>query len=248
MKKALTPALIVLFALFMVLPIINLIAIIGGLGFKVGGEMAFGIVLTALALAETLCLLIMRIRLSKTGRIFAIMILPASILNACAFIRFDNAFTMIFAIICSVCALLIFIKCSDDCTGKAISAAVSVLLVIALVVLYIIFAVFGKFLVTKTAKKTFESPSGTYTATMYTVDKGLLGTKVTVEIGRNGTEKGVIVGKLFEKPIEIYEGPSTDVHTAKADWLDEETFVINGVAYAAADGKIIVNEEEETSN
>ncbi len=220
---------IVLCVMLVILPIFELIALLSGLDFNIYSELVMPIILTVLAVGAVIAIYIMKPDYGRTGKIFCNLLTPLALLNALCFVDCNSFVTVILAIIWSGCVFAIYLKFVPDGFFKAASAVVSVLLTIAFVALYLVVNVLGNVTNTRTIEETLESPDGALYAEISTVD-ALFGEKMEVVV-RDNSPTGALFGSYTYKDQTVYEGEPHETQTARIEWKDDDTLLINGTEY-----------------
>lgn len=221
---------IVLCTLFAIFPVLELIGLCTGLEFRIHGEAAFAVIFAVLSVSATVFFFIFKPSFSRTGRIFLTFAAPLSLLTAISFVCAEWGASVIFALVWLGCVFALYIKFLPDSNGKAITAAVSVLLAIALVVIYLWGIIYGAFVSKTEITSTFPSIDGYYQAELGT-EKSVLSTKTVIYVSRTEAEFGALFGSFWQESKLIYEGEEYEVKLAQINWLNETTVVINGEEY-----------------
>lgn len=227
---------IVLFLMFLVVPIFELVGFVDGLDFLLYNEPTIVIIQASVALVAMIVLLIMHHEFGITEKIFWNFIPPLAIGNAICFAEAQWNISVVFAIVWSLCCFIVYLKFIPDGFFKAMSAVFSVLLTTAFVVMYLVFGVFMPITDKATVTETFTSPDGTYIAEEKAVD-GTFSDKMRVDVKMANPVSDVWLGCYVYDSIEIYEGESYETETAKISWKDNSTLVINGNEYKISFGE-----------
>lgn len=230
MKYAMTAIPIVLCVILIFIPIMELSGLVTGTEFKLYNEIATVIVQTVLCVGAVTALFIVRPRYGRTGRIFVILLLPISLLNALCFADPAWGWSILFVLMICGCSFAIYVRFASDSVGKAISAVVSVLAAVAFIALYVYNLVYTSFFSNITVEKTVGSPDGGYVAEVLT-DESVLGDKTRVSVRPTDRCFGAIIGGFSKKPQLIYTGEDYEVDTVRISWANEKTIVINGTEY-----------------
>lgn len=221
---------IVLCALFALMPLFEFIALCTGLDFRINAELALAVIFALLSAAALAFSLVYKPKYNKAGKILLTLALPLSILTALSFVTGSNNWSFLFALIWCGCALLLYIKFVPDSNLKALSAIVSVLLAIAFAVIWLWGLISTAFISDITVHSEHPSIDGYYKAEVCVSDS-LIGSKTVVRISRAEKEFGVLLGRFWQYPTEIYEGEDYEYKTVQINWLDESTVIINGNEY-----------------
>lgn len=230
MKAVMLAIPIVLCVLLLIVPIFELIGLINGLDFILHNELAIVITQTVLTVGATVALFVLKAEYGRTGRIFLMLLAPIALLNSLCFADCEWAYSIIFAVVWSVCAFVLYYRLVPDSAFKATSAVFSVLIALAFVGLYLWNLLYGSFINDRTVEATYTSMNGTYVAEVCT-SKSLIGTKMTVYIAASDPKSENMLGYYQAKPAKIYEGEEHETKTASISWLDDETVIINDEAY-----------------
>lgn len=223
---------IVLCVMLVILPIFELIAFASDLDFNIYSELVMPIILTVFAVGAVIAIYVMKPEYGRTGRIFCNLLTPLALLNALCFVDCSSFVTVVLAVIWSGCVFAIYLKFVPDGFFKATSAVVSVLLTIAFVALYLVVNVLGNVTHTRTVEDTLESPDGALYAEICTVD-ALFGETMEVVV-RDNAPAGALFGSYTYKAQTVYEGEPHEIQTAKIEWKDDDTLLINGKEYNIA--------------
>lgn len=221
---------IVLFVIMAIIPIFELIGLILGLDFVIYNEPAVVITQAVLVFATMIAFLIINPELKRTARIFLIWLLPVSLLNALSFTGGQWGFSFIFAIVWSVCALVLCLRFVPDGVFKAISAVCSVLISVVFVVMFLIYSVFQPLTVDKTVTETQSSPNGELIAEEMAVD-GIFSDRMQLTVRKAEPVAKAVLGQYEEKAIIIYEGEIHETEVSKFSWKNDTTLIINGEEY-----------------
>ena len=218
---------IVLFVLMSIVPIFELIGLFTGLDFVIYNEPLIVITQVSLIFASMIAFLIINPELKRAARILLIWLLPLSLVNALSFAGGEWGLSFLFAIVWSVCSLVMYLKLVPDGVFKAISAVLSVLLAVTFVVLFLIKGVFQPLMVDKTITETQASPNGEYVAEEIAVD-GIFSDKMQIVVRKSEPAAKAVLGKYEEKSIVIYEGEFHETEISKFSWKDNSTIIVNG--------------------
>ena len=224
---------IVLFLIMAIIPIFELIGLILGLDFVIYNEPAVVITQAVLVFATMIAFLIINPELKRSARIFLIWLLPVSLLNALSFAGGQWGLSFIFAIVWSVCALILYLKFVPDGVFKAISAVCSVLISVVFVILFLIYSVFQPLTVDKTVTETQSSPNGEFIAEEIAVD-GVFSDKMQLTVRRSEPVAKAVLGRYEEKAIVIYEGEAHETEVSKFSWKDDSVIIINDNEYGVS--------------
>lgn len=224
---------IVLFVLFALIPIFELISLFTGLDFRINGEMAFGIIFALISLAGALFFLIFKARIQNAAKILTIFTLPLALITAISFACGENKWTILPMLIWLASVLALYIKLVPDSNLKAFSAVISVLLVITLGVVWCVGVVGDIFVSELSVESEYISIDERYKAEVC-IDDSLFGAKTVVRISRTDAEFGVLIGRFWRESAIVYEGEDYEYRTVQINWLDETTVVINGREYVIA--------------
>ena len=159
-----------------------------------------------------------------------ILLAPIALLNTLCFINSEWKFSILFAIVWSVCAFVMYLKFVPDSAFKATSAVFLVLLTVAVIGFYIWNLIYGSFVNKLAVESSYPSTDGTYIAEVCS-SESLLDKKMAVYIAKSDPEFKAVIGYYQAKPAKIYEGESHEIKTAYLSWLDDVTLVINDEAY-----------------
>lgn len=221
---------IVLCVVFIIVPVFELVGLLKGLDFQLYAERAMVIIQAVLALGSMIALLIMRPEYGNTGKIFLMLALPVSLLNALCFTNSEWALSILFAVVWCVCVFVLYYKFVPDSGFKAFSAVVSVLTAVAVVVLYLWSIIYGSFVHKFTVTESVGSMNGTYIAELGT-DDSLFGTSAAVYVKKAEPEIDTFMGYYTSDPMLAYEGEDYEIKTIILSWLDDETLIINDAEY-----------------
>ena len=222
---------IVLFVLFALIPLFELIAALTGLDFVIGGQMLFALLLMLLSLAAAAFFAIFKPEISKANEFLLLFALPLGLISAISFAVGSNKWTVIPMLIALSCLLSLYNHFVPDGNIKAASAVVSVLLAMAFGVVWAWGVLSGIFVSELVVDSEYISIDGQYKAEVC-IDDSLLSTKTVVRIARTDAEFGVIVGRFYKKSAIVYEGEDYEYKTVQINWLDETTVIINGREYS----------------
>lgn len=221
---------IVLCVVFLVVPVFELVGLIKGLDFQLRSEKLTVIIQAVLALGSMIALLIIKPEYGNTGRIFLMLAMPLSLLDALCFTNSDWALSILFAVVWCVCAFVLYYKFVPDSGFKAFSAVVSVLAAVAVVVLYLWSIIYGSFIHKFTVTESLNSMDGTYTAELGT-SESLFSTSASVYVKKAEPEINAFLGYYSAEPMLAYEGEDYEIKTIILSWLDDETLIINDTEY-----------------
>lgn len=221
---------IILFAVMLVVPVFELIGLIMGLEFIICNEIVVVISQASLALAAMVALLIIKPEYGRAGRIFWLLLPPLALINAICFTNSQWPFSIVLAILWSVCCFVVYVKFVPDSGFKATSAVFSVLLAVALVVMYIIYGIFMPVTDKSDVTESFLSPDGSLVAEEMSVD-GVFSDSMRIEVRKVNPDIEAGLGYYVSDSIVIYEGEAYETETAKISWKDNNTLVVNGTEY-----------------
>lgn len=220
---------VVLCVLLLILPVFELVGLINGLEFVLFNETAVVITQTVLCVGSAVAIFILKPEYERTGRIFWMLALPVSLLNALCFAD-RSMLSVILAVIWSAAVFAVYIKFVPDSGFKATSAVFSVLAAVAFAVIFIVFGIFEPIVNERTVNSSLASPAGTYSAETVTV-KTPLSEKMNLDIRKTEPEMNAVLGAYYKKTVTVYEGESYETQTAKISWKDDSTVVVNGTEY-----------------
>ncbi len=223
---------IALCVIFLIVPLFELVGLLNGLDFNLYNEMVIGIVQTVLAVAALVGLLILKPEYGWTGIIFLMLALPISLLNAMCFVGGSWVGSIFLAIIWCGCILTLYIRFVPDNAFKAMSAVLSVLITVAIVVIYLWGLVSG-FMGSDTVEETIPSPNGKYVLEI-TTEESLLSSKMAVKVRLASPVSGALLGDYSADAVTVYEGEPHEADTAKIEWKNESTIVIDGNEYVVS--------------
>ncbi len=236
MRIASMVMLIVLCLALIVVPIFEAIAFSKGLDFALYNEKAIVWTQTGLCLAVAITLFVFWFVTKKefefgiTEKIFGMLLLPISILNAMCFIKSEWQFSIFVGIIWVGICIVIYGKFVEDSIFKALSAIVSVLLGIALVGLYIYYGVLQPVIGERILDSSYTSPSGQYVAELAT-EKSPMSEKTVVYVKSVYPQEFGFLGEYRYKSVDFYNGEAHEIHTVKVEWKNDNTFTVNGNEY-----------------
>lgn len=224
---------IVLFVIMSIVPIFELVGLILGLDFVLYNEPAVVITQAILVFGTMIALLIITPELKRAARIFLIWLLPVSLLNALSFAGGEWGLSVVFAIVWSVCSLVMYLKLVPDGVFKAASAVFSVLIAVAFVIMFLIRGVFQPLMVTKTVTEAHNSPNGEIIAEEIAVE-GVFSDKMQIIVRKAEPKAKAVLGCYEEKTVVIYEGAIHETEISKFSWKDDSTLLINSEEYSVS--------------
>lgn len=227
---------IVLFIVMLIFPIFELVGLITGLDFVIANEMVWAIVLASLSFAVMMAILIMRTEYGITGKIFWNLLPPMALLNAIAFADGEWGFSIICAVIWSLCCFVTYLRAIPDSGFKATSAVFSVLFAIIWVVLYLYNAVFNPIVDSFEVRDQLTSPDGEIMVEVQLV-KGIIEDSTRIQAKKINPEKKSFMGSYVVDDLTIYEGAEYETDTVKLNWANDNTLIINDVEYPISWGE-----------
>lgn len=192
--------------------------------------------LAVVTLALTVLLLSLKTSLNKVNAVFSALLLPLSAINGLCFVlQSDWKATIIFALLCCVCSIVIFAKFAYPPTAlKIISAFLSCLLIVLLLFISFIDLTFGDF-TSNTVVKSVASPQNTYVVEVIDNNQGALGGATYVNVQSNSKPIDILIGKYAKSPIHVYTGDWGEFENIKIQWKNEHILVINNKEYNISD-------------
>lgn len=80
-------------------------------------------------------------------------------------------------------------------------------------------------------KSSAYSPGGTYVAKVICEDYGATGGATVVQVENNHKKHNIFIGRVIQRPQEIYTGKYGEFKTLKLAWHGEDTLLINGLDF-----------------
>lgn len=215
--------------IFAIVPIFKAIGSMIGLDFLLYNEVLIAILQAVLAIGAVVAIFILKPKYSTLPRLCLLLSTPISLLNALCFASGEWGGSMICALIWCGCIFALYLKFVPDSVVKALSAIVSVLVLIVICVVYVWSLISGAISDVK-VKSTYKSLDGTYIAEVR-IEDSLLSSKSSIYIKRAEAEFGAFLGSYHAPEMLVFEGEAHEAETVMINWLDDETVVINGEAY-----------------
>lgn len=231
MKRVLSVSPMLLCILYVLFPLCKIAGAVSGYKFALRSDSIGIAVLAAVSGIAAGFLIFREPPLSKAQRVFSALLPSLSAVSGLFFIL-DGKWkvSVVFALICYICSVVILWKSTCRFALKLISTAFSAFFAVAFLFSAWISLVFGD-LGVKTVVKSVASPQGVYTAEVIDSDQGALGGDTHVDVWKNGKEINLFFCEIKKSPLRVYTGDWGEFKTMRILWKDECTLVINGREY-----------------
>ncbi len=217
--------------LYALYPICRIISAVCGYDFTLRNYPVFIVALAVVSVIAAVLLLSRKILLTKVQAVCSALLPPLSAING-LFLMIDSRWnaSVLFALVCFGCSVLILVNFAQPRPLKIISAILSVLLVLFLLLSALILHVFVNF-VNKTIVKTVTSPQNTYIAKVIDSDQGALGGNTLVDVWNCEKTVDLFLCKFSKSPIRVYTGKWGEAENMQIIWKEEHILRINSKEY-----------------
>lgn len=231
LKRILSVSPMILCILYAFFPIFRIIGAVCGYDFILRNYPVSMVALTVVSIIAAVLLLSLKISLNKVQTVFSVLLPPLSAVNGLFFVLDSGwGFTILFALICYGCSIVILVKFAHHSALKIISAVLSVLLILLLLFSTLIQFIFKDFGL-KTVVKSVASPQNTYVTEVIDSDQGALGGATIVNVWSNGKGIDLFFCKFSKSPVCVYTGDWGEFKDMQISWKDEHTLIINTREY-----------------
>lgn len=240
MKKATSISTVVLFCLYLLLPIAKLYAFLKDYELSLRGGLAVAIVLAVLSLLVTVGLLIWQEGMtSKADRVlaaFSALLFPFAFIHWAILLPLSgwNLAVIVIAVLTLLCFAVLLFRSVQPSAMKIFSGFLALLVALPVSLWVLIAPVVGDFGLSSVVMQA-KSPKGSYVAQVLYENRGMFGASTYVKVRSEKVDKELAFLSFTKSPIRLTGNWGERKDSVQIEWRDDETLLINGEVYSMTD-------------
>ena len=237
MKKATSISTVVLFCLYMILPIANLFAFLKGYDLSLSGALPTAVVLAVLSLLVTVGLLIWQGGMtSKVDRVlaaFSTLLFPLAFIHWAIFLPLSDwsIAVIVIAVLCLLFFAVLLFRSVQPAPMKIFSGFLALLVALPVSLWVLIAPVLGDFGFSSVVMEA-KSPEGSYVAQVLYENRGMFGARTYVKVRSEKVDMELPLLSFTKSPVRFTDDWGERKDSVQIEWQDDETLLINGKAYS----------------
>ena len=237
MKKATAISTVILFCLYLLLPIAKLYAVLKGYELSIRGSLAVAIVLAGLSLLVTVGLLIWQEGMtSKVDRVlaaFSALFFPLAFLHWAILLPLSgwNLAVIVIAVLTLLLFAVLLFRSVQPAPMKIFSGFLALLVALPVSLWVLISPVVGDFGLSSVVAES-KSPEGSYVAQVLYENRGMFGARTYVKVRSEKVDKELSILSFTKSPVRFTGNWGERKDSVQIEWQDDETLLINGEAYS----------------
>lgn len=237
MKKVTSISTVVLFCLYLILPIAKLFAFLKGYDLSLRGALPVAVVLAALSLLVTVGLLIWQEGMtSKVDRVlaaFSALFFPVAFIHWAIVLPLSgwNLAVIIIAVLTLLCFAVLLFRSVQPAPMKIFSGFLALLVSLPISIWVLVAPVLGDFGLSSVVTEA-RSPGGSYVAQVLYENRGMFGASTYVKVRSEKVAMELPLISFTKSPVRFKGNWGERKDSVQIEWQNDEILLINGTPYS----------------